>query len=292
MAAVSKQNKFVSKIAQVRDSKSILITGCSSGIGYDCAKDLSKKGYRVFATARKVEDVKRLQDEGLESLQLDLDDSLSIQKAVDEVLKRSDGKLYALFNNGAYGQPGAVEDLSRQTLRAQFETNIFGTQELTNLLLPAMRAYGEGRIIQNSSILGFVSMRYRGAYNASKYALEGLSDTLRLELMGENIYVCLIEPGPIKSDFRKNALAKFLENIDREKSHHAIEYKQKLKDLESDADVPFTLDSDTVLRALLHALESQKPKVRYRVTTPTKLFAVLKRILSSKMLDKLLRKVD
>ncbi len=276
----------------MRDNKSILITGCSSGIGYHCAKALTEKGYRVFATARKFEDVKRLQDEGLESLQLDLDNSKSIQKAVDEVLRRCDGKLYALFNNGAFGQPGAVEDLSRHILRSQFETNVFGTQELTNAVLPAMRACKEGRIIQNSSILGFVSIRYRGAYNASKYALEGLSDTLRLELKGENIFVSLIEPGPIKSDFRKNALAKFLQNIDRENSAHSKEYKQKQEALKSDADVPFTLDSDAVLKDLLHALESKKPMVRYRVTIPTKFFAVLKRVLSSNMLDIILRKID
>jgi NAD(P)-dependent dehydrogenase (short-subunit alcohol dehydrogenase family) len=273
--------------------KSVLITGCSSGIGYYCAKALSeKKGYRVFATARKAKDVQRLQAEGLESLQLDLDDSQSIKNAVDEVLTRCDRKLYALFNNGAFGQPGAVEDLTRQTLISQFETNVFGTQELTNLVLPAMRANKEGRIIQNSSILGFVSMRYRGAYNASKYALEGLSDTLRLELSDENIFVSLIEPGPIKSDFRKNALAKLLENIDIKHSAHAKRYEKKLDGLKSEADVPFTLGSDAVFKVLLDALESNKPKARYRVTTPTKLFAFLKRVLSTNTLDSILRKVD
>jgi short-subunit dehydrogenase len=274
------------------NDRAILITGCSSGIGYYCAKELQKRGYRVFATARKAEDVKRLQDEGLESLVLDLDESQSIKDAVSEVLKRCDGKLYALFNNGAYGQPGAVEDLSRQTLREQFETNIFGTQELTNLVLPSMRANGEGRIIQNSSVLGFVSLPYRGAYNASKYALEGLSDTMRLELEGTNIFVSLIEPGPIRSDFRKNALAKFLQNIDRENSPHKESYQQKLKSLESKEDVPFTLGSDAVLKVLLHALESEKPKARYRVTFPTKLFAFLKRVLSTYGLDRVIRKID
>lgn len=272
--------------------KAVLVTGCSSGIGYYCAKALQERGYRVFATARKSEDVQRLQSEGLESLQLDLDDSKSIKKAVDEVLRRCDGKLYALFNNGAYGQPGAVEDLSRETLRAQFETNIFGTQELTNLVLPAMRVCGEGRIIQNSSVLGFVSMRYRGAYNASKYALEGLSDTMRLEFMEKNIFISLIEPGPIKSNFRKNALTKFTQNIERENSPHSKEYKQKLEDLKSDADVPFTLDSDAVFKDLVHALESKKPKARYRVTMPTKFFAFFKRVLSTNTLDYILRKVD
>ncbi len=273
-------------------NRTILITGCSSGIGYYCAKELLNRGYRVFATARKVEDVKRLQNEGFEAFKLDLDDSQSIKDVMSEVLKLTDGKLYALFNNGAFGQPGAVEDLSREVLRAQFETNIFGTQELTNLVLPVMRTQKEGRIIQNSSILGFVSMRYRGAYNASKYALEGLSDTMRLELWGENIFVSLIEPGPIRSDFRKNALAKFMQNIDRENSVHKNEYKRKLEALKSENDVPFTLGADAVFKALIDALESKNPKARYRVTIPTKLFAFLKRVFSTKVLDFVLYKVD
>ncbi len=273
-------------------NRSILITGCSSGIGYYCAKELQKNGYRVFATARKLEDVKKLQSEGLEALKLDLNDSQSIKEAVKEVIKRCDGKLYALFNNGAYGQPGAVEDLSRKVLTEQFESNVFGTQELTNLVIPFMRKNTEGRIIQNSSVLGFVSMRYRGAYNASKYALEGLSDTMRLELMDENIFVSLIEPGPIRSDFRKNALAMFIKNIDRANSTFSKEYEKKLKSLESKADVPFTLGEDAVFKVLLHALESKKPKARYRVTFPTKLFTFLKRVLSTSILDTILRKVD
>ncbi len=273
-------------------NRTILITGCSSGIGYHCAKELLNHGYRVFATARKIEDVKRLQSEGFEAFKLDLDDSQSIKDGVNEVLNLTGGKLYALFNNGAFGQPGAVEDLSREVLRAQFETNIFGTQELTNLVLPVMRAQKEGRIIQNSSILGFVSMRYRGAYNASKYALEGLSDTMRLELWGENIFVSLIEPGPIRSDFRKNALTKFMQNIDRENSAHKNEYKRKLEALKSESDVPFTLGADAVFKALIHALESNNPKARYRVTLPTKLFSFLKRVFSTKVLDLTLYKVD
>ncbi len=273
------------------ESRSILITGSSTGIGYFCAKELQKMGYKVFATARKQKDVKRLQDEGLESLKLDLDDSKSIKDAVDEVLKRCDGKLYALFNNGAYGQPGAVEDLSRDTLEAQFQTNVFGTQELTNLLIPTFRKNKEGRVIQNSSVLGFVSMKHRGAYNASKYALEGLSDTMRLELDAENIFVSLIEPGPIRSDFRKNALEKFLQNIDRENSPNKKEYEDKLESLRSEKDVPFTLGPEAVLKVLVHALESKRPKARYRVTFPTKLFWYLKRIFSTRMLDFIARKV-
>ena len=274
------------------NQKTILVTGCSSGIGYHCAKRLKEDGYRVFATARKEEDVQRLLEEGFESFKLDLDNSKSIHKAVQKVKKRTDGTLYALFNNGAYGQPGAVEDLSRDVLKEQFNTNLFGTHELTTLILPMMREQGYGRIIQNSSVLGFISLRFRGAYNASKYALEGLSDTMRLELMGTNIYVSLIEPGPIRSDFRKNALQKFLENIDRKHSPFKEEYVQKLDSLQSDKDAPFTLSEEAVYKVLKDALESEKPKARYRVTKPTTFFWFLKRLLSTKLLDKVLRKVE
>ncbi len=176
--------------------KSVLITGCSSGIGYCVAKGLKARGYRVFATARKAEDVARLKAEGLESCVLDVSDSASIRQALAWVLEQTGGTLYALFNNGAYGQPGAVEDLSRDVLRRQFETNLFGWHELTCLVLPVMRRQGYGRIVQNSSVLGFVAMKYRGAYNASKFALEGLTDTLRLELKGTGIHLSLVEPGP------------------------------------------------------------------------------------------------
>ncbi|MCK5721363.1 MAG: SDR family NAD(P)-dependent oxidoreductase, partial [Gammaproteobacteria bacterium] len=185
-----------------QNKKSILITGCSTGIGLCVAQALQQRGYRVFATARKEDDVETLKTIGLESLQLDLDKPESIQTAVTEILKRTNGTLGALFNNGAYGQTGAVEDLSRDVLRQQFETNVFGWQELTNLVLPVMLKQGHGRIIQNSSVLGFIALKFRGAYTASKYAIEGLTDTLRQELTGTNIYISLIEPGPIESRFR------------------------------------------------------------------------------------------
>ena len=158
--------------------------------------------------------------EGLESLQLDLDDSVSIKQAVDDILRRTDGQLYAVFNNGAFGLPGAIEDLSRDAIRAEFETNVFGWLELTNLLLPVMRQQGYGRIIQNSSVLGLVAMPFRGAYNASKFAIEGLSDTLRLELKGTDIHVSLVEPGPILSRFRANSLVALQKHIDIENSVH------------------------------------------------------------------------
>ena len=272
--------------------KSVLITGCSSGIGLSVAEGLKHRGYRVFATARQASDAARLAAAGFESLQLDLADPASIKAAVDDILARTDYTLDALFNNGAYGQPGAVEDLSREVLREQFETNLFGWHELTNLLLPVMRRQGHGRIIQNSSVLGLVALRYRGAYNASKYALEGLTDTLRLELAGSGIHVSLIEPGPIASRFRENAFKAYQRNINPQGSPHQDMYRRMEARLTKPGPaVPFTLPAEAVLKKVIHALESRRPRARYYVTFPTYLFGFLKRILSTRLLDKALNKV-
>jgi len=274
--------------------KTILITGCSTGIGLCVAKGLKQRGYRVFATARKSEDVDTLKSEGFDdALQLDLDNSKSIAGAIETVLTKTDGELFALFNNGAYGQAGAVEDLTRETLRANFETNVFGTHELTIRLIPTMRKQGYGRIIQNSSVLGFISLPYRGAYNATKHALEGLTDTMRLELNNTNIHVSLIEPGPITSQFRKNAFASYKRNINKENSAHKNTYDAMERRLTKEGpSAPFTLPPEAVLKKVIHALESDKPKIRYYVTFPTYLFGTLKRVLSFSWLDKVLLKVS
>ncbi len=274
------------------NTRAILITGCSSGIGLCVAQGLKQRGYRVFATARQVADVSHLNDLGLESLQLDLNNSESINLAVDEVLARTNGQLFALFNNGAYGQTGAVEDLSREALRAQFETNLFGWHELTCRVLPVMRRQGYGRIIQNSSILGFVALPFRGAYNASKYALEGLSDTLRLELHDTNIHLALIEPGPIESRFRANAYKAFNQYIDKVHSPFQKQYAALEARLTKEGPAaPFTLPPEAVLKKVIHALESKRPHERYYVTFPTHLFGTLRRLLSTRALDRILRKV-
>lgn len=275
------------------ESRTVLITGCSTGIGLCAANGLRARGYRVFATARKAEDVDSLRTQGHESFQLDLRDSASIASAVEAVLERTGGELYALFNNGAYGQPGAVEDLSRNVLREQFETNVFGTHELTASVLPAMRRLKRGRIIQNSSVLGLVALGYRGAYNASKYALEGLSDTLRIELAGTGIHVSLIEPGPILSGFRANAYEAFKRNVDREASAHRERYEKLLARFERKGPVgPGTLPPEAVLKRVIDALESPRPKPRYYVTYPTYLLATLRRILPWTMLDRVALKVS
>ncbi|OOZ37999.1 SDR family oxidoreductase [Solemya elarraichensis gill symbiont] len=272
-------------------SQSILITGCSSGIGHHVAHALQARGYRVFATARNNEDIARLTSEGLETLYLEYADSDSIRATANHVLEQTDGKLYALFNNGAYGQPGAVEDLSREALKAQFEANFFGWHELTCALLPSMRQQQTGRIIQNSSVLGFAAMAYRGAYNASKFAIEGLTDTMRLELQGSGVHVSLIEPGPIVSKFRDNGYKMFKKYINADKSIHKEAYEGMIRRLTTEGPVaPFTLPPDAVHEKVVHALESKHPKERYYVTKPTWIMGITKRILSTRQMDKLLTK--
>ncbi|MDA8095019.1 MAG: SDR family oxidoreductase [Betaproteobacteria bacterium] len=272
--------------------RSILITGSSSGIGRCVAEGLAARGYRVFASARRETDVRALRARGLESVLLDLADAESIAQAVAEVLDHTGGTLDALFNNGAYGQPGAVEDLRREVLREQFETNLFGTVDLTNRVIPIMRAQGHGRIIQNSSILGLIALPYRGAYTASKFALEGLSDTLRLELRGSGIHVSLIEPGPIKSRFRANAYIAYKKNIDAPHSAHRHRYEGLERRLTRAGPAqPFTLPPEAVLKKVIHALESPRPRARYPVTFPTHLFTGLKRALPGCALDWLLERI-
>ena len=273
--------------------KTIFITGCSSGIGYTTAISLQKRGHRVICSARKDLDVQRLIRDGFECLRLDLADSESIHQAVEKLSQMTGGKIDALFNNGAFGQPGAVEDLSRDVLREQFETNFFGTHELTNLVIPMMRKQGHGRIIYNSSVLGFVAMKFRGAYNASKFALEGLADTLRLELRNSGIHIILIEPGPIESQFRANAFALYQKNINASTSVHRETYKAMENRLQKPGPAaPFTLPATAVAEKVIHALESNHPKTRYAVTLPTHLFAWLKRLLPTTWLDKILVSVE
>lgn len=273
--------------------RSILVSGCSSGIGRAVALGLQARGYRVFAGARSRNALIELKRQGLETVPLDLANSESIKDAVTEVLEACQGQLYGLFNNAGFGQPGAVEDLSRDALREQFEVNVFGTHELTQYVIPAMRRQGGGRIIQNSSLLGFIAMKYRGAYISSKYALEGLTDALRLELHGSDIHVSLIEPGPIVSQFRANALRAFKRHIDAVHSDHRAEYEAVLERLQNQEDnVPFTLPPGAVLNKVIHALESRRPRIRYPVTLPTYGFAFLKWLLPGSWMDALLIKAS
>ncbi len=274
-------------------SRTVLITGCSSGIGAASARLLKSRGHRVIASARKADDVQQLQNEGFEAVRLDLDDSRSIVNAVDTVRGMTNGALDVLFNNAAYGQPGAVEDLSRAALREQFETNLFGTVELTNLVLPMMRARDTGRIIQNSSVLGLVAMPFRGAYNATKFALEGLTDTLRMELRGTGIHVVLIEPGPIATRFRANAYAAYLRHIDAERSPYKGRYQLMEARLKKEGDASaFTLPAEAVAKKVVTAIERNRPKARYYVTTPTYIFGYARRLVSSRVMDMIVSRIS
>ena len=266
-------------------TKSILITGCSSGIGYACAVGLKKRGWRVFATVRNIADRKRLESEGLEALIIDYRDSASLKACAAEVAKRTGGKLDALFNNGGYGQPGAVEDISRQVLEQQFATLVFGWHELTTLCLPLLRANSSGRIINCSSVLGITAMKWRGAYNASKFAIEGLTDTMRLELRGSGIFVSTINPGPIATRFVEHALNAFNANVDQEKSNYKLAYEHQQARLGKGGSNRFKLPPEAVLDNLLHALESPRPRAHYYVTTPTHVVALARRVLPQRLHD-------
>ncbi|MEP2890817.1 SDR family oxidoreductase [Tateyamaria sp.] len=272
--------------------KSILITGCSSGIGYASAIGLRDAGWRVFASCRKADDCARLRAEGFESPLIDYADDTTIKAGLAEVLDATGGTLDALFNNGAYGMPGAAEDLPTDSLRAIFEANFFGWHELTRAVIPVMRKQGHGRIVQCSSVLGFVTMPWRAAYNSTKYALEGLTDTMRIEMRDTPIHIVLIEPGPVTSKFRTNAISHFEHWIDWEASPRAEQYRTKLraKLYKDNGPDPFELPPEAVVKKLRHALESPRPRPRYFVTTPTYIMAALRRILPTRALDWVLAK--
>ena len=271
--------------------RSVLITGCSSGIGLCAAQTLKARGWRVFATARKREDIARLKDEvGVESLYLDYAEPDSIAKAAEHVLKATGGELDALFNNGGYGQPGALEDIRRDVLRAQFEANVFGWHDLTARVIPAMRKRGQGRIVFCSSVLGLIGAPYRGAYCASKFAIEALADTLRMELQASGIHVVLIEPGPIATRFVERAIEAYRRNVDLEASHHRDTYKARIARMEEGGKQTYKLGPEAVVAKLVHALDSPRPKFRYYVTLPAYAVALLRRILPAGALDAVARR--
>jgi NAD(P)-dependent dehydrogenase (short-subunit alcohol dehydrogenase family) len=272
-------------------ARSILVTGCSSGIGRHAALGLKARGWQVFAGVRKMEDMKPLADEGLTAIHLDYDSPAIISAALYRVLDATGGRLDAIFNNGAYSQLGAVEDIGTEHLRAQFESNFFGWHELIRRAVPVMRRQGGGRIVNCSSVLGFVTTRYRGAYSSSKFALEALTDALRLELAGTGIHVVLIQPGPIKSRLAEHAVARFQETVRIDASPHRDNYRTALARLErGDLSSRFKRGPEAVFKKLVHALESDKPRPRYRVTLPTHAAAWMKRGLPARLLDRILLK--
>ena len=273
-----------------RPARSILVTGASTGIGLDAARTLKDRGWHVIATARRDNDLDRLRAGGLDAVALDYTAETSIADCLRETLALTGGRLDALFNNGAYGQTGALEDVSTDVLRAQFEANFFGWHSLTRAVLPVMRAQGHGRIVQCSAVLGFVAMPYRGPYQATKFALEGYTQTLRHEVEPFGIKVISIQPGPIRSNFRKAALAAFEANIAHEASPYASAYAPHLARMRSDAKDAFELGPEAVTAALVKALEARDPRPVYRVTTPTHVAALLKRVLTTRGFHAFLRR--
>lgn len=270
--------------------KTILITGASSGIGLDAATTLHRRGWRVLATCRRPEDAERLAGLGCEPMMLELASDASVATLGQEVLERTGGRLDALFNNAAFATPGAVEDLPRAALREIFETNLFGQIDLTNRLLPAMRRIRSGRIVMNSSVLGLVATPWRGAYVATKFALEGITDALRMELAGSGVHVVLIEPGPIDTPFRRNAIPHFERHIDWRASAHRAAYEARLMPrLYSDSPGPGQHPPSAVTARLIEALESRRPRARYAVTGATRGAALMRRLLPDGVIDRVLR---
>jgi len=275
------------------DQRTILITGAGSGIGNDAAKRLRKAGWQVIAACRQDRDCDRMRAEGFIAPRLDYSDGTSIAEGFAEAMRATGGRLDALFNNGAFAVPGAVEDLPTDALRANFEANLFGWHDLTRRVIPVMRAQGprgRGRIVNCSSVLGMVAAPWRGSYNATKFALEGLTDTLRLEMRDTGIHVITIAPGPITTRFRKNAAVQFERWIDWEASPRAAQYEATLlkRLYRDDGPDPFELPPAAVTAKLIRALESPRPKPRYHVTTPTYLMDAARRILPARALHWLL----
>ncbi|MEM1234213.1 MAG: SDR family NAD(P)-dependent oxidoreductase [Pseudomonadota bacterium] len=275
-------------------ARSILITGCSSGIGHDCAHYLRQKGWRVFASCRKADDCARLRDQGFEAPRIDYEDEGSVASGLAEVLETSGGTLDALFNNGAYAIPGAVEDLPRAALRQNLEANLLGYHDLSCRVIPVMRAQGHGRILNCSSVLGFAALRWRGSYNTTKFALEGLTDTLRLELRGTNIHPILIQPGPIGTEIRRNSVPHFERWIDCENSARRSLYVNALRPrlyAERKGPDPFELTPRAVSIKVHTALTARRPAARYKITTPTYALAMMRRLLPRAAMDNLLARL-
>ncbi len=249
---------------------------------------MKARGWRVFATARRHDDLARLRHEGLEALHLDYADEGSIEAALDAVLEATGGRLEALFNNGGFAQPGAIEDVTTAAMREQFEANFFGWHALARRVIPVMRAQRFGRIVQNTSVLGLVALGFRGAYNATKFAMEGYTDTLRIELEGTGIKVATIAPGPIRSRLTENATAAMKRHIDIERSVHRDYYRRRLKQLEGGGNRSAQLGPEAVLKALIHACESRNPRPRYYVTSQTSVAATLRRLLPDRALHALM----
>ncbi len=270
--------------------RSVMVTGCSSGIGLATARVLQARGWRVFATARRPEDLAMLKGHGLEAIALDVADSASVHRAAEAVLAAAGGRLGALVNNAGLGQPGALEDLDRDALRYQFEVNVFGLQELTRAFIPLWRRQGAGRVVNISSVLGRVVLPFMGAYCASKFALEALSDAWRVELADSGVAVSLVEPGPIVTAFRQRAVALAQAHVDPARSPFGPLFLRELERRQGRVDRPGWIRKppEAVAAKVVHALEARRPRRRYCVTLPAYAGAWLHRLAPDALMDALL----
>ena len=271
-------------------TKNILITGCSSGIGKDVAITLHNKGWRVFATCRSKTDCTFFTKLGIESFPLDLLKEESINCAVNLVKEKTKSQLDVLFNNGAYAIPGAIQDIPRSAMREIFEVNVFGQIDLINRCIPLMMNSDYPKIINCSSVLGFISLPYRGLYSATKYSIEALTDALRRENYDSKIKFVLIQPGPINTDIKKKSIKHFEKWIDWKKSIHKKTYENKvIKRLYDnnykDSFNSYELQPDEVTKILINVLNSKKPKARYKITIQTKIAQIMIKLLPTNTLD-------
>jgi NAD(P)-dependent dehydrogenase (short-subunit alcohol dehydrogenase family) len=267
----------------------VLVTGCSSGIGLATAEVLQYRGWHVIPTARHDTDLAMLAEKGFKPVRLDLADTASVEACAREAIALSEGGIGALVNNAGVAQYGAVEDLTRAALERQFAVNTIGVQDLTNRLIPHFREHGKGRIVNVSSVYGRVTAPMVGAYCASKYAMEALSDAMRVELRPENIAVVLIEPGPILSAFRNKSADHSTANIDMEQGRYGERYRCRMERAKQPQRKDFfTKPPETVAVKIARALEAKRPGSRYCVTVPAYAGAFLRRFAPDILLDRLL----
>jgi NADP-dependent 3-hydroxy acid dehydrogenase YdfG len=270
-------------------SKAVLITGCSSGIGQATARRLAQGGWTVYATARKPEAIAQLAQEGCHTLALDVTDESSMQAAVAEV-QQAEGAVGVLINNAGYSQGGALEQIPPETVRRQFDTNVFGAIRMAQLVLPAMRAQRWGKIVNIGSMGGRLTFPGGGLYHATKYALEAISDALRFEVKGFGVDVVLIEPGLITTEFAKNAVAASSETLadgpykvfDAKVAALTVEaYEGPMRHLGGGPDV--------VAKAIEKAIKRKRAPTRVPVTASARLTIMQRKLTPDRVWDTMMR---
>lgn len=271
-------------------SKAVLITGCSTGIGAETARHLATKGWTVYATARKPETLSELASAGCKTLALDVTDEASMSAAVDQVAE-AEGAVGVLINNAGYSQSGAVESIELDSIRRQFETNVFGLIRMSQLCLPGMREQGWGRIVNIGSMGGKLTFPGGGIYHATKYAVEAISDAMRFESRGFGVDVVLIEPGLITTEFASAASTSLDEGIADDGPY--AEFNRHVGKMTVGAyEGPLAKlggGPDAVAKVIEKALNAKRPKPRYTVTPSAKLTIAQRRMVTDRAWDRIMR---